>query len=124
MIGILPTLARHHLMEEAIAPDERYRLLNEQMLTGRGEPIRLDIAGGDPLTAAPEHLVADFDSIAPEAACTSMQLHLQCHPDSFPAYWNAAQCLARGAARDRRELAVPAGRPPGARTRIPLSTVL
>ena len=94
VIGILPTLARHHLMEEAIAPDERYRLLNEQMLTGRGEPIRLDIAGGDPLTAAPEHLVADFDSIAPEAACTSMQLHLQCHPDSFPAYWNAAQCLA------------------------------
>ena len=42
----------------------------------------------------PEHLQADFDSIAPEAACTSMQLHLQVHPDSFAGYWNAAQCLA------------------------------
>ena len=38
--------------------------------------------------------MADFDSIAPEAACTSMQLHLQVHPDSFAGYWNAAQCLA------------------------------
>jgi hypothetical protein len=94
VIGILPTLADHHLVDEAISPDERYLLLNEQMLTGRGEPIRLDISGGDALVTAPEHLAADFDTIAPEAACTSTQLHLQVHPDSFPAYWNAAQCLA------------------------------
>jgi gamma-glutamyl:cysteine ligase YbdK (ATP-grasp superfamily) len=94
VIGILPTLGVHHLVEDSISPDERYRLLNEQVLTGRGEPIRLDITGSDPLGAAPEHLVADFDSIAPEAACTSMQLHLQVPPDDFPAYWNAAQCLA------------------------------
>jgi gamma-glutamyl:cysteine ligase YbdK (ATP-grasp superfamily) len=94
VIGILPTLASRHLVEEAISPDERYRLLNEHMLAYRGEAIRLDITGGEPLASAPEHLVCDFDSIAPEAACTSMQLHLQCHPDSFPAYWNAAQCLA------------------------------
>jgi hypothetical protein len=64
------------------------------MLSDRGEPIRLDITGGDPLASAPEHLLADFDSIAPEAACTSMQLHLQVAPEVFPAYWNAAQCLA------------------------------
>jgi hypothetical protein len=94
VIGILPTLGVHHLVEDAISSDERYRLLNEQVLTGRGEPIRLDIVGGDVLAAAPEHLVADFDSIAPEAACTSMQLHLQVPPADFPAYWNAAQCLA------------------------------
>ena len=94
VIGILPTLAQRHLVEDAISPDERYRLLNEQMLSDRGEPIRLDITGGELLGASPEHLVADFDSIAPEAACTSMQLHLQVPPDDFPAYWNAAQCLA------------------------------
>jgi hypothetical protein len=94
VIGILPTLAIRHLVEDALSPDDRYLLLNEQMLTDRGEPIRLDITGGDPLAAAPEHLVADFDSIAPEAACTSMQLHLQVAPEVFPAYWNAAQCLA------------------------------
>ncbi|HEX8498195.1 MAG TPA: glutamate--cysteine ligase, partial [Actinomycetales bacterium] len=94
LIGILPTLRDRHLDEDAISPDERYRVLNEQMLTGRGEPLRIDITGGDLLSSAPEHVVADFDSIAPEAACTSMQLHLQVPPESFPAYWNAAQCLA------------------------------
>jgi hypothetical protein len=97
VIGILPTLERHHLVVEALSPDQRYSTLNEQMLNARGEPIRLDIAGDDPSGrhgVAPEHLHADFDSIAPEAACTSMQLHLQVHPDSFAGYWNAAQCLA------------------------------
>ncbi|TWF76774.1 hypothetical protein FHX44_112669 [Pseudonocardia hierapolitana] len=97
VIGILPTLERHHLVVEALSPDPRYATLNEQMLNARGEPIRLDIAGDDPSGrhgVEPEHLYADFDSIAPEAACTSMQLHLQVHPDSFAGYWNAAQCLA------------------------------
>jgi hypothetical protein len=97
MIGILPTLQRRHLVAESLSPDGRYAMLNEQMLTARGEPIRLDITGDDPSgrhEVVPERLTADFDSIAPEAACTSMQLHLQVHPDSFAGYWNAAQCLA------------------------------
>src|SRR5919199_922825 len=64
----LPPLAVRHLVEEAISPQDRYHVLNEQVLTSRGEPIRLDITGGELLGAAPEHLVADFDSIAPEAA--------------------------------------------------------
>ncbi|MDN5933075.1 MAG: glutamate--cysteine ligase [Pseudonocardia sp.] len=96
VIGILPTLENRHLVVEALSPDERYMMLNEQMLSARGEPIRLDIAGDDPSgrhDVAAEHLVADFDSIAPEAACTSMQLHLQVPPDAFASYWNAAQCL-------------------------------
>ena len=97
VIGILPTLEHHHLAVDALSSDERYRVLNEQMLGLRGEPIRLDIAGDDASgrhEVEPEHLVADFDSIAPEAACTSMQLHLQVHPQSFAGYWNAAQCVA------------------------------
>jgi hypothetical protein len=97
VIGILPTLGRNHLVGEALSPDARYAVLNEQMLNQRGEPIRIDIAGDDPSgshAVEPEHLTVDFDSIAPEAACTSMQLHLQVHPDAFAAYWNAAQCLA------------------------------
>ncbi len=97
MMGILPTIERRHLVADALSPGARYAVLNEQMLASRGEPIRIDIAGDDPSgrhAVRPEHLVVDFDSIAPEAACTSMQLHLQVPPDSFAAYWNAAQCLA------------------------------
>jgi hypothetical protein len=97
VIGILPTLEKRHLVAEALSTDQRYLQLNEQMLALRGEPIRLDIAGDDPSgrhPVSPGHLRADFDTIAPEAACTSMQLHLQVHPGSFAGYWNAAQCLA------------------------------
>ncbi len=97
VIGILPTLEQQHLEADALSADSRYAILNEQMLTLRGEPVRLDITGDDPTGqhgVAPDHLVADFDSIAPEAACTSMQLHLQVHPESFAGFWNAAQCLA------------------------------
>ena len=34
------------------------------------------------------------DTIAPESACTSVQLHLQVSPADFPSCWNAAQALA------------------------------
>ena len=97
VIGILPTLRRGDLVLDSLSRDDRYRVLNEQLLTSRGEPIRLDISGDDPSGRhglPPDRLTADFDSIAPEAACTSMQLHLQVPPGSFAAYWNAAQCVA------------------------------
>lgn len=97
VIGILPTLEHRHLVAGALSPNDRYAQLNEQMLTQRGEPVRLDIAGDDPSgrhQVSPERLTAEFDTIAPEAACTSMQLHLQVPPHAFAGYWNAAQCLA------------------------------
>ena len=96
-IGILPTLGAEHLASDQLTEDPRYALLNRQMLTARGEPFRLDITeppaprGGAVGGAPAEHLVLDVDSIAPEAACTSLQLHLQLTPEAFPAYWNAAQ---------------------------------
>ena len=34
------------------------------------------------------------DSIAPEAACTSVQLHQLVHPEDFARHWNAAQAIA------------------------------
>lgn len=97
MIGILPTLGLDHLVVASMAPDERYAMLNEQLMGARGEPIRLDISGDDPSGrhgVNAERLTVDFESIIPEAACTSMQLHLQVSPGSFASYWNAAQCLA------------------------------
>ena len=41
-----------------------------------------------------ERLSTYADTIAPEAACTSVQFHLQVSPQDYAANWNAAQCLA------------------------------
>jgi gamma-glutamyl:cysteine ligase YbdK (ATP-grasp superfamily) len=88
MIGILPTLDESRLTSESISTNPRYALLDEQMFLARGEDLDISIKGG------PESLDTRADSIAPEAACTSVQFHLQVSPDDFAANWNAAQCLA------------------------------
>ncbi|MGB8022246.1 MAG: glutamate--cysteine ligase [Candidatus Nanopelagicales bacterium] len=88
MIGILPTLRPEDLTPESISSNSRFALLDEQMLLARGEDLHIDIRGG------PEWLETYADSIAPEAACTSAQFHLQVSPDDFAPSWNAAQCLA------------------------------
>src|SRR3954451_15598987 len=87
MIGILPTLTEKHLDREVLSANPRYQLLSDEILASRGEDIVLDIAGT-------ERLRVTADSIAPEAACTSTQLHVQVSPENFPAYWNASQVIA------------------------------
>jgi hypothetical protein len=87
MIGILPTLMPAHLTGSWMSPSMRYQALNDSIFTARGEDILIDVAG-------PERLSMHFESIAPESACTSMQLHLQVPPEQFAANWNAAQVLA------------------------------
>jgi hypothetical protein len=71
----------------SLTPNPRYQLLSDQILAARGEDIVIDIGG-------PERLRTTTDSIVPEAACTSTQLHTQVSPENFPAYWNAAQSIA------------------------------
>ena len=87
MVGILPTLAEHDVHEDTMSANERYRVLNEQIFAARGEDMRIEIDG-------PEPLLTHTDSITPEAACTSVQLHTQVSPDAFANYWNAAQSIA------------------------------
>src|SRR5918993_1367591 len=87
MIGILPTLTEEHLGRSSISSNPRYALLNDQILDARGEDITISIAGR-------EQLKTTADSIVPEAACTSTQLHLQTSPANFAAYWNASQAIA------------------------------
>jgi gamma-glutamyl:cysteine ligase YbdK (ATP-grasp superfamily) len=87
MIGILPTLAEQDMTEETLSANARYRVLNEQIFAARGENMRIEIDGA-------EQLVTHADSITPEAACTSVQLHLQVSPEAFASYWNAAQAIA------------------------------
>jgi len=87
MIGILPTLRSEHLGQDSISPNPRYRLLSDQIMTARGEDIEIVIEGVD-------RLATTADTIIPEAACTSTQLHLQVEPEDFAAFWNAAQAIA------------------------------
>ncbi|MFD7868402.1 glutamate-cysteine ligase family protein [Streptomyces sp. NPDC059783] len=87
MIGILPTLGRTDMVRSNLSDVDRYALLNDQMVAARGEDFSLDIEGV-------ERLVCTSGSIAPEAACTSVQLHLQVTPERFADVWNAAQAVA------------------------------
>jgi len=87
IIGILPTIDEAHLNAESLSANPRYRLLNEQIFAARGEDLEISIAGI-------ERLSTHADTIAPEAACTSVQLHQQVRPETFAACWNAAQAIA------------------------------
>ncbi|WP_030316213.1 glutamate-cysteine ligase family protein [Streptomyces sp. NRRL B-3229] len=87
MIGILPTLDRDDLVSSNLSDVDRYTLLNDQIVAARGEDFLLDIDGVERLTCTSK-------SIVPEAACTSVQLHLQVTPGRFADVWNAAQAVA------------------------------
>ena len=87
MIGILPTLRKSDVHAGTMSENERFRVLNEQIFAARGEDMQIEIDGA-------EQLLTHSDSITPEAACTSVQLHLQVSPDAFASYWNAAQAIA------------------------------
>ncbi len=87
IIGILPTVGPQHLRADSFSANPRYELLNEQIFAARGEDLEISIGG-------PERLSIHADTIAPEAACTSVQLHQQVDPEAFARYWNAAQAIA------------------------------
>src|SRR5881275_2695370 len=87
LIGILPTITDAHLNVDSFSASARYALLNEQIFAARGEDLHIDIAGAELLSTY-------ADTIAPEAACTSVQLHQLVEPEAFAAHWNAAQAIA------------------------------
>src|SRR5690625_2642435 len=87
MIGVLPTLPAPQPEREWLSDSERYRALDQAIMSARREPITVAMSG-------PETLEIEVDSIAAEAACTSTQFHLQLAPDRFASYWNAAQAVA------------------------------
>ena len=87
MVGILPSLQQADVGEDAMSENPRFWLLNEQICAARGEDARISIEG-------PEQLLTHVDNIMAEAACTSVQCHLQVSPEAFGNYWNAAQAIA------------------------------
>src|SRR6476469_3669987 len=87
-VGILPTIMPKHFEGEWISANNRYTALNDSIFYARGEDIYLDIEG-----PSGERVATYCDSIAPESACTSVQLHLQVAPQDFAAHWHAAQSI-------------------------------
>jgi gamma-glutamyl:cysteine ligase YbdK (ATP-grasp superfamily) len=87
-VGILPTLMPEHLADDNwMSSSTRYLALNDSIFAARGEDLHLDIHG-------PERLSMYSSTLAPESACTSVQLHVQVDPPDFASAWNAAQALA------------------------------
>ncbi|MBB4912533.1 gamma-glutamyl:cysteine ligase YbdK (ATP-grasp superfamily) [Actinophytocola algeriensis] len=94
MIGTLPTLREEHFKARWLSTNARYSRLNDQIFAARGEDMVLSMEGPAIPGQRGERLRSSADSILPEAACTSAQLHLQVPPEEFASHWNAAQCLA------------------------------
>jgi len=85
-IGILPTLRREDLGDEAITNLPRYNLLAKTLRNRRQASFQININGE-------EQLLATSNSVVLEGSNTSLQLHLRVAPDEFPATFNAAQMV-------------------------------
>src|SRR5690348_2586752 len=87
-VGMLPTLSAELLTVERISHNPRYELLAGRMRAARHRPFLVRIGdGGEPMEFTTE-------SVASDAATTSLQLHLRVPPDRFADYYNAAQTIA------------------------------
>lgn len=83
-VGILPSLTAHDLAPANLTDLPRYRALAAGLRRLRPEPLRVHLAGAEPL---------DFtcDDVALEGANTSFQVHLRVSAAQYAAHFNAAQ---------------------------------
>ncbi len=83
IIGTLPTLKADSMNLSNMSDMNRYRVLNEQILKARGQPIHLDIVGK-------EHLKFEHHDVMLESATTSLQLHTQIPLQQAHHFYNAS----------------------------------
>lgn len=87
LVGTLPTLRPHMLSMEYLSPQNRYAVMNEQVMKMRdGKPLYIRLEGKD-------SLYMYMDSVIAECAATSLQIHLGINQDQGKRYYNAS-CIA------------------------------
>jgi CBS domain-containing protein len=87
LTGILPTLNFRHLLFQYMTPEERYRILSQELLKIRGRNFEIFLEGVDDFNT-------ELDSVLFEACNTSFQLHLQIDPAEFVHMHNWAQLIS------------------------------
>jgi gamma-glutamyl:cysteine ligase YbdK (ATP-grasp superfamily) len=86
-VGTLPSLHATDLTSSTLSGNPRYPYLDAAMAASRERSVRLDIRGR-------QHLEVETDSIAVQAAATSLQVHVRVAPDDFARFYNAAQAVS------------------------------
>jgi gamma-glutamyl:cysteine ligase YbdK (ATP-grasp superfamily) len=86
-VGLLPTLHADDLTADGISDRPRYPVLDAAMAATRQHRIHFTIVGQ-------ERLEVETDTIAVQAAATSLQLHLQVAPADYARFYDATQALA------------------------------
>lgn len=84
MMGTLATLRQSMLTLDTMSPQNRYHVMNDQILKMRkGVPLNLRMSGRDIINFT-------VDSVLTECAATSLQIHLSMDQDKAKRYYNAA----------------------------------
>lgn len=84
LVGTLPTLRAHMLSMEYLSPQNRYAIMNEQVMKMRdGKPLFIRLEGKD-------QLYMYMDSVIAECAATSLQIHLSINQENAKRYYNAS----------------------------------
>lgn len=84
MMGTLATLRPNMLSLEYLSPNNRYSVMNEQVMKFRhGKPMHIKLEGKDELDL-------EMDSVIAECAATSLQIHLGVTQKNAKRYYNAS----------------------------------
>lgn len=87
LAGILPTIRYRDLKYESMTPEQRYKILSEELLQLRGRAFEIYLQGVD-------DFFTKLQTVLFEACNTSFQTHLQINPDEFIDQFNWAQMIA------------------------------
>lgn len=84
LVGTLPSLRPYMLSMEYLSPENRYSIMNNQVMKMRdNKPMYIRLEGKD-------NLYMYMDSVIAECAATSLQIHLSVNQDNAKRYYNAS----------------------------------